>query len=165
MLQLHNLLLVSNTASTPKGIVLAVATKCHCSHSLKSHISMQIKGGLREDPLWLRGFRCRSLLGDILMSAQSATHHASSRGCFPSQVTDWELLGCNGEKGSQLLQGSTDTGYQVVSKNHLQHNMQHKKLELRYLRLVRNSSSHHLSVVTNCENISSLFQRKVTQVS
>lgn len=68
MLQLHNLLLAANTASTPKGIVLAAATKCHCSHSLKSYISMQIKGGLKEDPLWLGGFRCRSLLGDILMS-------------------------------------------------------------------------------------------------
>lgn len=98
MLQLHSLLLASNTASTPEGIVLAVATKCHCSHSLKSHISMQIKARLGNNSLWLGRFRCRSLLVDIVMSPSSATDNPPSQGCFPPQVTDWDLLGCNGER-------------------------------------------------------------------
>lgn len=44
---------LANTGYAPAAIVLAVATKWHCSHSLKTRISVQIKAGLGEDAVWL----------------------------------------------------------------------------------------------------------------
>lgn len=88
-LQLHSLLLVPYTASTPEGIVLAVATKCHCSHSLKSHIFVQIKAGLGADPLLWVGlgvegswvtFSCHHSQILITLLTRAASHPSSKTG-------------------------------------------------------------------------------------
>lgn len=95
-LQLHSLLLVSNTTSTPEDIVLAVATKCHCSHSLKSPIIVQTKAGLGADPpLWVgigvEGswvmFSCHRSQILIMLLIRATSHARSQTGiCWDTMV-------------------------------------------------------------------------------
>lgn len=157
---LQLLLLVPD--SSPEGIVLAVATKCHCSHSLKTHTIKQIKLALGKT-LYYSWVGLGVEASRVTSSChQSSTDNAPSRACSCRSLQ--EHISCDATlRKDHSCWRNIRTGDTKWWAKRLTCNT--RNLRWHTSGSVKSSSSHPLSIVTNCKNISSLFQRKGNQVS
>lgn len=159
ILQLQNLLLYFyQTSSSPEGIVLAVATKCHCSHSLKTHIIMQTKLGLGKTIYSWVGLGVEASW--VTFSCHQS-HLLTVPQARPVPVLVWRLWHISWDTALRKDHSCWRKIQRVDTKwwaRRLSCNTRNLRWDTSSL--VKSSSSHLLSVVANCKNTSSLFLRR-----